>query len=294
MELSRAKTVLIVAFLMLNLFLFYHLWQEEVDGIFAFGQEEEFFQLETALDAANLEMAVSLPRGGIRIGHLVVEPWKIQRNEAVLPIWDAFGFEADSSFEALDEQRSVSEERVIISRYSMNDYKLIIQNEGIITLSSSSTESVNEIVTLDETEKAAASFIASIPFMKDFELDYIQQSEEWMVFNYRQLFHDFPLYAGHLQLFMSGLNPSGFNLYRLEPAGFAEQEREVIPPSTALMRFLEVYSHGGRKNTIVDFSLGYYSQEYDAERWEIPPVWRIRLSNGEVYYINAFTGHLER
>ena len=294
MELSRAKTVLIVAFLMLNLFLFYHLWEEEGDGVFAFGQKEEFFQLESALDAAKLDIAVSLPRGGIRIGHLVVEPWNIHRNEVVLPIWNALGVEIDLTSEALEEHSSLSEERVIISRYSTNDFKLIIRNEGIITLNSSSPRSAGGIVTLDEKEKAADAFVKSIPFVEDFELDYIQQSEDKIVFNYRQLYHDFPLYAGHLQLFMNGLNPSGFYLYRLEPVGFAEQEREIIPPYTALMRFLEVYSHGGLEKTIVDFSLGYYSQDYDAERWEIPPVWRIRLNNGELYYINAFTGYLER
>jgi hypothetical protein len=60
------------------------------------------------------------------------------------------------------------------------------------------------------------------------------------------------------------------------------------------LRLIDAYKGGALETGIIDFSLGYYSQEYDAERWEIPPVWRIRLDNGEVYYINAFTGNLER
>ena len=61
----------------------------------------------------------------------------------------------------------------------------------------------------------------------------------------------------------------------------------------ALLRFLERYEGSETGESIVDFSLGYYTREYDAQRWEIPPVWRIRLNNGEIYYINAFTGNPE-
>ncbi len=298
MELSRAKTVLIFAFLFLNIFLFYHLWQEEGESIFAFGQEEEYFQLEEALESANLEMDVPLPRSGKRVGHLVVKPWQIQRGEAVQAVWNALDFHVDSSSESIEEHEpDLEEERVIISRHSIEDYQLIIRNEGIINLKRSSKtppEDARDNASQEDIEKAADDFVQSIPFLQDYELDYVQEGDKWLLLNYRQLFDDNPLYAGYLQLSMDGLEPTGFYLYRLQPVGYAEQEREVIPPSTALLRFLESYSGAGRKKSIVDFSLGYYSQEYDAERWEIPPVWRIRLNNGEVYYINAFTGQLER
>lgn len=295
MELSRAKSLLIVAFLLLNLFLFYHIWQEQGESLFPFGQQEEFSQLETALGDAKLEMAVGIPRGGIRIGHLVVEPWETGRNEIVAPVWEALGMQGDAPQELLEEASSeAGEERVIISRHGAGDYKLVLREGGTVSLSSALDKPLEEDVAWDDMEKAAQDFVEAIPYMADFELDYVQHGQEWTVFNYRQKYDHFPLYAGYLQVFMSGLDLTGFHLYRLEPVGFAEQAREIVPPSTALLRFLEVYAADGRQKSIVDFSLGYYSQEYDAERWEIPPVWRIRLNNGELYYINAFTGHLER
>ncbi len=297
MDLSRAKTVLIAAFFLLNVFLFYYIWQEEAGSMFAFGQQAELSQLEAALETANLEMAVTLPRGGIRIGHLVVEPWEIEHKAAVTPVWEALGIQLETDPENLTKERfwsELEEERVIISRYSEGNYKLLIREQGVISLSSSLHELPGEEAARDEIEEAAEALVAAIPYLGDFELDYVQKGQEWLVFNYRQLYQGFPLYAGYLQVFMQGMQPAGFYLYRLNPQGFAEQEREIIPPSTALLRFLEGYARGSREKTIIDFSLGYYSQEYDAERWEIPPVWRIRLNNGEVYYINAFTGQLER
>ncbi len=295
MELSRAKTLLIAAFLLLNVFLFYHIWEEQGESLLPFGQEEELSQLQSALDDAKLEMAAGLPRGGIRIGHLVVEPWEIERSEIVFPVWEALGMQGEAVSNALEEQPAqAGEERVIISRHGRGDYKLVLREGGTVSLSSELDKSLEENVAWDEMERVAQDFVDAIPYMADFELDYMQHGQEWTVINYRQHHDHFPLYAGYLQVFMNGLDLTGFYLYRLEPVGFAEQAREIVPPSTALLRFLEVYAPDGRQKAIVDFSLGYYSQEYDAERWEIPPVWRIRLNNGELYYINAFTGHLER
>ncbi len=295
MELSRAKTLLIAAFFLLNLFLFYHIWEEKGESLFPYGQEEELSQLESALEEAKLEMAIGLPRGGIRIGHLVVEPWKIERSEAVHPVWDALGIEREAASDVLEEQPAqAEEERVIISRHGTGDYRLVLREGGTVSLNSALETPSEEDVAWEEMEKAAQDFVDGIPYMADFELDYMQRGQEGTVLNYRQVYDHFPLYAGYLQVFMNGLDLTGFYLYRLEPVGFAEQAREIVPPSTALLRFLEVYAPDGRHKAIVDFSLGYYSQEYDAERWEIPPVWRIRLNNGELYYINAFTGNLER
>ncbi|NLA26320.1 MAG: hypothetical protein GX878_02885, partial [Firmicutes bacterium] len=43
----------------------------------------------------------------------------------------------------------------------------------------------------------------------------------------------------------------------------------------------------------VKAELGFYSRDYDAEEWEVPPVWRFLFEDGEISYINAFTGNLE-
>ena len=173
--------------------------------------------------------------------------------------------------------------------------KLIVRKGGSISLKLKEGSKVqnSNSGSREEIIQSAQERIEGISFMKNFIYDYVQEGQKGPVLNFRQEYDSFPLYAGYLQLFMHGHKPEECYLYCLEPIGFAEQKREAIPPSTALLRLIEAYKGGVRQARIIDFSLGYYSQEYDAERWEIPPVWRIRLDNGEVYYINAFTGNLE-
>lgn len=69
---------------------------------------------------------------------------------------------------------------------------------------------------------------------------------------------------------------------------------EVIPATEALLRMVEVLGPSTRPVRITKVDLGFYSCEYDAEKWEVPPVWRFLFENGESCFINAFTGNLER
>ncbi len=68
---------------------------------------------------------------------------------------------------------------------------------------------------------------------------------------------------------------------------------EVISAAEAVCRVVREIGPSLQPRRIVQVSLGFYSQEYNAERWEVPPVWRIMLDRGETYYINALTGNRE-
>ncbi|MGI6328055.1 MAG: two-component system regulatory protein YycI [Dethiobacteria bacterium] len=300
MDLSKAKTVLIITFLFLNFFLLYQILEDEGRGrLGSFGRNEELSRLEIALQEVNLSLDVPLPKGGMQVAHLVVEPFQFQVEDIVDELWKLFGewnnadipVVAEEAFsEAEDEKRDFTE-------YTFGEYEMIVRKEGSISIKTTGKINPhynNDNNSMEKILQSAQKGIEGISFMSSFIYDYSQMSQKGPVLNFRQEYDGFPLYAGYFQLFMHGLKPEGCYLYCLEPVGFAEQKREVIPPTTALLRLIEAYKGGTQETSIIDFSLGYYSQEYDAERWEIPPVWRIRLDNGEVYYINAFTGNLER
>lgn len=298
MDLSKAKTVLIMTFLFLNFFLLYQIFEDEGKGsLSTFGRKEELSRLEIALHEANLFLDVPLPKGGIQVAYLVVEPFQFQIEEMVIEFWKMFEGRENTTPPTVEEPVNKAEsEKTGVTEYTIGEYELIVRKEGSISLKlKENCELQNSnSVSREEIIQSAQDSIEEISFMRNFIYDYVQEGQKGPVLNFRQEYDGFPLYAGYLQLFMCGLKPEGCYLYCLEPIGFAEQKREAIPPSTALLRLIEAYKGGVQQARIIDFSLGYYSQEYDAERWEIPPVWRIRLDNGEVYYINAFTGNLER
>lgn len=300
MDLSRAKTVLIFTFLFLNIFLLYHILEEEAGNSDFFSQEEHVTGLEEALEEADLVLDITLPRGGMRCAYLVVEPWRIEEEMLITELWNALEDEERPLPEVAKNIDSVQgetdSEKTI---YQFGNYEVAVSEEGSLSfkrLSFPSTE--EEYMETDNIEEdymeLAGEFIEQISFLQGFSHDFYQQREGQVIIYYAQEFEGFPLYTGYLQLFMSNGQIEAFHLYRLQPREFAQQTREIIPPSTALLRFLEAYSGGFAGAEILEFSLGYYSQKYDADRWEIPPAWRIRLSNDELYYINAFTGSLER
>ncbi len=292
MDLSRAKIVLIIAFLGLNIFLLYQIIVDEsMDNPVLFGRKEEVSRLETALQQANLSLDVPLPRGGMSVAYLVVMPWQPEAEDVAVMLWQ--GLENDEGNNSFP-----SEDMVIIEDHENNmnswlfgSYEMRLCKEGSFQL-----KHVFKDLEPEQIEEIAEEFIKRVSFLQDFVYDYVIVKEDKTVLYYRQNYEDFLLFAGYVQFYSDGDSGNEVHLYRLEPLGFGEQQREVIPPSTALWRFLEVYSETEfdvSPTAIVEFSIGYYSEEYDAERWEIPPVWRIRLLNGEVFYINAFTGYLE-
>ncbi len=302
MDLSRAKTVLIITFLLLNIFLLYHIFENEAGTSDFFSQEENITRLEEALDEAELAIDIPLPRGGMRCAYLVVEPWRIEEEKLIAELWNVFEGEERALPEVLIESSYISQNGIgtevgeEVFTYYFGDYEIAFRDEGSFAFERQSIpedESEDEFTVEDHVE-IAEDYIEQISFMQGFSYDFYKMNEDQVILYFSQEFEGFPLYTGYLELFMKREHIEKFHLYRLQPREFAEQTREIIPPSNALLRFLEAHRGGFSGAEIVEFSLGYYSQKYDADRWEIPPVWRIRLNNGEIYYINAFTGSLER
>jgi len=72
------------------------------------------------------------------------------------------------------------------------------------------------------------------------------------------------------------------------------RETEVISPTEALTNLVKELGPSDEPRQIIQVNLGYFSGEYDAEKWEMPPVWRVVLDDEQYYYVNAFTGNLEQ
>ncbi|HHX77937.1 MAG TPA: hypothetical protein GX697_06295, partial [Firmicutes bacterium] len=118
-------------------------------------------------------------------------------------------------------------------------------------------------------------------------------SEEEVVSFYQE-FEGVPVYGSYINLYVRAGHVVEMNYYWLEPLGFKEESPLVIPATQALLSFLEAQGRAvlGERD-ITDVSLGYYTIEYDAQKWDAVPVWRIVLSNGRKVYVNAYSGEIE-
>lgn len=108
-----------------------------------------------------------------------------------------------------------------------------------------------------------------------------------------------PLYGSQLRLTIVASEAAEFAVGQWERRWFralgpSGEPRPAVPAQTALLRLAgHLESIGEPGGTITGVSLGYYTGEYQADAWEVPPVWRLDLADGRYYYVNALTGELE-
>jgi len=282
-NLGRAKTALIYAFLGLNLFLGYHLVTPYLDTL-----------TQTAISAADLESTQSQLESNNYFLHADIN--RSIQSSSFLTV--------STSQQVLDDVLSLfSKGSVMVENdtftYQLTDRVLTVYpggqmrvdfKPGLLLGQQSSTLGERELPQLLQ-QTLRDNFI--LP--EHVRYDYIErESENRQTVYFFQHLEDTPLYAGYLRVTLAYDFVISIELYWLELIERPEEgEMEVIPATEALIKLIEELGPSSKPRNIIKVELGYYSRGYDAEKWDIPPVWRILLEDGDVYYVNAFTGNLE-
>ncbi|MDW7651706.1 MAG: two-component system regulatory protein YycI [Bacillota bacterium] len=277
MDLSRAKTILIIAFLILNLFLGHRLWvspQALQAGRALTGEDAEVAREQ--LQEAGFEMIVPVPRQIPRLSLLHVS--RVPYNEKS---W-AHSFFGEDVPGVVTESGSI--------RYTKGAETVEVAKNGLVTYRSDAGDAMGE-----DSRQAVERFLKDHRLWHDdLRFDQIIHREEQgeSRVRYVQTYQGFPLFFSSVDALVIGGVVSEMTIFRVAPLGFSNNELQVISALDAVTTFLSQEPDFPDKR-IADISLGYYSQNYDAERWEIVPVWRIAALDGTVFYINAFTGDAE-
>ncbi len=278
MDLSRAKTILIVSFLLLNIFLGLRLWYSpqylRVRGGIS-GEEAELSR--DALQDAGYGVTAVVPRQTPRLTLL-----HVARPPVGVAYWTQ-KFWGDEEKRYLSQGASVALQK--------GNEMLEIYPEGLVTFRRDNTQ---ENATGEDGRSAADRFLRERGLFEDslkFDLS-LARDDGTQFHRYLQTYQGFPLFSGQIELWLGEEGVSDVRIYSLEPLGFSDNGIRVISAAVAADTLIQ---HPGEfiGKKIVDISLGYYSQHYDADRWEIAPVWRFAASDGSVYYVNAFTGEAE-
>ncbi|MBS4030399.1 MAG: two-component system regulatory protein YycI [Clostridiales bacterium] len=279
MDLSRAKTILILSFLSLNLFLGFRLWLSpqylQTSGVLT---NEEAEQARDVLISAGYEVLATVPRQIPRLSLLHVSRLPQQPASWPRSIWGDVTFE-----QMLTETGNI--------RYTYGEETLEIATNGVVTLY------VNEPLQASAGEDSrflVERFLKERKLWSDdlkFDLT-VQRAGALVRYRYLQTYQGFPLFFSYTDVKIVDGRLAEVRLYRVVPLGFTEQEIQTVSAAEAADAFVQS-ADSTENRTIIDISLGYYSQDYDAERWEIVPVWRFAFTDGAVFYINAFTGDAE-
>ncbi len=289
MDWGRAKDILIVAFLALNLFLGFRLWTEMSRYPAATSQllPEEIAATLDNLAAAGIELAVPIPREAppLPLLQVQVSPLKPQKvaqyflgNLEDVHIVRTPGPEGEILFIRGGEELSVYPNGIITYRY-LYPRPPSPGREGI--------------------EEWAEEFIAhQREFGQELRLKEIRElpQEEAFLVRLEQLYQDRPLVGSAGVEALVAEEGIKFLWQRpLEPIGPAGEKKAIIPATEALLRLAAAREghKGGERLIIAEITLGYYNKLYDAQEWEAVPVWALRTDEDQWYYINAFTGEQE-
>ncbi|EEG76953.1 two-component system regulatory protein YycI [Dethiobacter alkaliphilus] len=278
MDLSRAKTILIIAFLLLNIFLGYRLWY--TPQFLQAGQvitSEEVEAARQLLREHGYELQAAIPREVPRLALLHVS------REAKPPsAWAKL---------LLDEEVPGVVTETGSIKFQSGEASVEVAPNGQVIYRRDKTGAASG----DTSPQTADSFLRERQlWYDDLTLDAQQPlgTQEGSRISYVQTHQGFPIFFSTIDVFIADGFVYGANFYRVNPLSFSEQEVQVISAAEAMEAFIEISADSG-ENKITDISLGYFSAEYDAERWEIVPVWRITADDGSALYINAFTGEAE-
>jgi regulatory protein YycI of two-component signal transduction system YycFG len=285
MNLGRAKLILVIAFAALNLFLGYHLFWPNFGRLTRVAVSAEELRLtEQMLAENNYRLEVPINRAVQTIDFLTVsQSLAVQR--AILLRFLREGARINQAEEA--------------NYYYIDGETAVIHASGLITIRYNPPILLGEnLINREprEIRNVVDAFLAANQLNYDgLSFDYLEKDEpSTIVVYYNQIIDDVPVFAGQLKVKMTDDKIQSVDLYWLEPAERdPAREIRVISAAEALSNLVYELGPAAELQLISKVELGYYSGDYDAEKWEIPPVWRI-LINGQHYYINAFTGNLEQ
>lgn len=116
-------------------------------------------------------------------------------------------------------------------------------------------------------------------------------NDDEVIIRYSEIYKGYFVDTGYME---AKINNEGFQFEKswLKPVGMENSYKDIIPADSGLLKLIEIKD---KNLTIIikEIKLGYYFSWAEAQTGEAVPVWRITTESGKKYYINAYTGNIE-
>ncbi len=294
MNWSRALTILIVAFCLLDLFLGYQVWQTSGRGLVNSGAVEPD-SVEARLAARNVVMEVELPRQTPELPFLVVRPGGPEEREFVSTVWGTRltrpGFTEPELEVTRTEAATVYEgEGKRLTLYALGTFLLELAEPARVPHLATRPWDAEAAVALAEAWLQESGLLP-----RDARYDYaVALGQALYLVRFRQEHQRIALFGGYVEALVSPAGVGSVRGMRLAPVAYDGQRKAVISAAeAALNASRHIDSREDQPTVIRRIDLGFYSPPYDAEEWTTVPAWRFLLDPPAVLYINAYTGELE-
>ncbi|MGE5589302.1 MAG: two-component system regulatory protein YycI [Bacillota bacterium] len=293
MNWPKAKALLIAAFALIDIFLVYQMWARAQDRYAGQYLTTSGYQTREALEQlarANVSVTAEIPRKAEPMEWLVVGR----------PNLDKERLEARFFPDGTPTVRRVQVERGTRTYYLGLRSELSVLEDGSLEFRIYGVSPAAGPAAVDEARarELALSFLKTYGGLPtDAVPDPVVYNADEGLYrvSYHQVYQGRAHYGAHLTVLVTGDGrPLGIHETWPQPLGMEGSKRVLLPSTDALLRLAgSLPARQSQHVRVVEITLGYYSRSYDSDRWSEPPVWRIRLEDGTVYHVNAYTGHLE-
>ncbi|WP_063892009.1 two-component system regulatory protein YycI [Paenibacillus sp. Soil787] len=240
MNWSRAKTILICSFLMLNLILGFQIWSTNRSNQtdIALDTSSTVEELNNALRNKNIRLTDELPTDQPKMKVITVK---------------------------YDDNMKPGELRTLKTPISMSNL-------------------------LGKGASKEVQAHSEIPNFGLYQLDSAISRKDVYVFT--QLYGKIPLFDVRVELSENNGEITSYRQVYVEvESGVEQAEQKLIPAQLAVRSLVDNYLSDGA--IITEVRLGYHGQPYNSETQPMFPHWRIRIDNGDIYYVQAFNGAVE-
>ncbi len=286
MNLGRAKTILIVAFAGLNLFLGYHLFWPDFGRLTTVAvTSEDLQETEVFLNENNYFLETPVERSVKVSDFLTVAP-DISFQGEMLQLFIKKGAKTAEAEDA--------------AAYQVDNMTAYVYSGGLTRIEFEPGDTLaanwNELDEQQLKDKAEQFLSEELIMPEGIAYDCMEViNAEDIAIKYFRVLEDAPIFASHMKVIVESGELTTIEIYWLDPVeNDLPREMKVISATDALTSLIKLLGPSEEPLDITGIELGYFSVEYDAEKWEVPPVWRIQVDESSYYFINAFTGNVEQ
>lgn len=284
MNWSRARTILIVSFLALDIFLAYA----------AFGSRREISELtstevQQALARArehSIVVKAQMPRRVMAAPFLSVRPRVL---EAEMVAKRLLGPEPPRNAQHSKE----------LSVWNNSSGQVTVLASGVILYTGAPARQDPQAKRLDS--RAARTLFER--YMQDrgmmpadARFDYVAElSSGVFLLQYHQDYGGTPLFGGYITALVDASGVLNMRMVWFEPSGLGQKKRLVMPAPDALAKAApEIARQLNRFATVEAVKFGYFTEAMDAREWDVFPVWRFEIDGNVHVYVNGYSGDVEK
>lgn len=298
MDWPRARGILLIAFLLVNLILAYSVWGPTAlfPDVIGSQTRQQAIQVRTRLSERGFDLAVGIPptpgpmrflrveyRPTLEFPNTGIEPSLRPQSSIETPMPLAFDGALGHPVPSIEKGTQALIYRPNATGTAELDVRLDHHNEL--------EQDVRRYLRAEQILPAGAQFSGVFP-----------KPTGGVVVEYNPVFDSYPVFSGFVRTDVSTRGIETITKLWVQPKQYKDAPSKAVRPAAEAV--LRLAGHLERstnsRRTITDIRLGYYAgraltalQADVINGWDTVPVWRISLDTGEVYFINAFNGELE-